>query len=304
MADSDARPAAYVGRFAPTPSGPLHLGSIIAALAGWLDARRSGGRWLLRIDDLDPPRIRPGAVDNIFYTLESLGLHWDDEIAYQSRRGEAYRAALASLQAGGLIYPCYCPRRLIRGRPYPGTCRVRRAAPRPARRPALRVLAGADRIEFEDAVQGGFSQLLAEETGDFIVRRADGLIAYHLANVVDDAWLGVTRVVRGADLLPATPPQIRLQQLLGLPVPAYCHVPVALTADGIKISKSADAGDVLQHAGTAAILVHALRFLGQSPPPALERANAGEVLDWAVAHWECATVPAVRGRDYREAFSS
>ena len=299
MADRDAQPAAYTGRFAPTPSGPLHFGSIIAALAGYLDARRSGGRWLLRIDDLDPPRIRPGAVDNILYTLESLGLHWDAEVAYQSRRGEAYRAALTNLQERGLIYPCYCPRRLIRGRPYPGTCRSRGDAPPPTRRHALRVLAGEDRMEFEDAVQGGFSQSLQEETGDFIVRRADGLIAYHLANVVDDAWLGITHVVRGADLLPATPPQMRLQQLLGLPVPAYCHVPVALMPDGVKISKSADAGHVLQHAGAARVIVHALRFLGQSPAPALERATPEEVLDWALDNWRRSAVPAARSRDYR-----
>lgn len=303
MADRGGQPAAYTGRFAPTPSGPLHFGSVIAAVAGWLDARHGGGRWLLRIDDLDPPRIRPGAVDNILYTLETLGLYWDGEVAYQSRRGEAYRTALETLRERGLVYPCYCPRRLTRGRPYPGTCRTREKPAATARRHALRVLAGEARIGFDDAVQGSFSQSLQEETGDFIVCRADGLIAYHLANVVDDAWLGITHLVRGADLLPATPPQRRLQQLLGLPVPAYCHVPVALTPAGIKISKSADAEEALQHAGSAAVLVHALRFLGQSPAPELARAAPREVLDWARVHWRRDAVPSRRGLDYRLAFS-
>lgn len=293
---------AYTGRFAPTPSGPLHFGSIIAALAGWLDARHSGGRWLLRIDDLDPPRVRPGAVDNILYTLESLGLDWDGPVVYQSRRGEVYREALQSLLERGSLYRCYCPRRLTKGRPYPGTCRHREDMPA-NRRYALRVIAGTDRTAFVDDIQGGYGQSLRDETGDFIVRRADGLIAYHLATVVDDAGLGVTHVVRGADLLPATPAQIHLQALLGYTDPVYRHVPVALGRDGGKISKSADAGDALQHAGPVQVIYHALRFLGQEPAPALQQARLQELLDWAVGNWRLEAVPRQPGQDYRRAFT-
>jgi glutamyl-Q tRNA(Asp) synthetase len=293
---------AYTGRFAPTPSGPLHFGSIIAALAGWLDARRSGGRWLLRIDDLDPPRVRPGAVDNILYTLESLGLYWDGPVVYQSRRGEAYREALQSLQERGWLYRCYCPRRLTKGRPYPGTCRHRDDMPA-TRRYALRVITDAGPTVFTDGLQGEYSQSLRDETGDFIVRRADGLIAYHLATVVDEAGLGITHVVRGADLLPATPAQIQLQALLEFDVPVYRHIPVALGGHGAKISKRADAGAVLESAEPVQIILRALRFLGQSPTPALQGAGLEEVLDWAVRNWRLSRVPPERSRDYRQAFS-
>lgn len=294
--------ATYTGRFAPTPSGPLHFGSIIAALAGFLDARSHGGRWLLRIDDLDPPRVRPGVTDAILHTLESLGLKWDGEVLYQSRRGEAYREGLRVLEEKKKLYRCYCPRRLTRGRPYPGTCRRRKDSPA-SRRYALRVITGADEVGFHDGIQGQFGLSLQDESGDFIIRRADGLFAYHLANVVDDAWQGITHVVRGADLLAATPAQIYLQDLLGLPSPLYRHVPVALRRDGSKISKSADAGHSLQHASPVQVLLHALRFLGQEPEPVLEQAGLDELLDWAARHWRLDAVPRLPGQDYRQAFS-
>jgi glutamyl-Q tRNA(Asp) synthetase len=294
--------ATYTGRFAPTPSGPLHFGSIIAALAGFLDARRHGGRWMLRIDDLDLPRVRPGATDAILHTLESLGLHWDGEVLYQSRRGEAYRAGLRVLEEKNKLYRCYCPRRVTRGGPYPGTCRLRKDSP-VSRRYALRVITGEDEVGFRDGIQGPFSLSLQDESGDFIIRRADGLFAYHLANVVDDAWQGITHVVRGADLLAAAPAQIYLQDLLGLPCLRYFHVPVALGRDGSKISKSADAGHALQHGSPVQVLLHALRFLGQEPEPALEEARLDEVLDWAVRHWRLDVVPRLPGQDVLQAFS-
>lgn len=300
--EATAMTAMYTGRFAPTPSGPLHFGSVIAALAGFLDARSCNGRWLLRIDDLDPPRIRPGAVDNILHTLESLGLHWDGAVLYQSRRGEAYREGLRMLEEKQKLYRCYCPRRVTRGKPYPGTCRQRKDSPA-TRRYALRVITGEHKVGFDDGIQGPFSLSLREESGDFIIRRADGLIAYHLANVVDDAWQGITHVVRGADLLAATPSQIYLQGLLGTPSPLYRHIPVALGLDGGKISKSRDAGHALQHAGPVQLIHHALRFLGQEPEQALQEARLEEVLDWAVRHWRLEAIPRLRGQDYRQAFN-
>jgi len=297
-----AMTATYTGRFAPTPSGPLHFGSIIAALAGFLDARSRNGRWLLRIDDLDPPRVRPGATDSILHALETLGLHWDGEVLYQSRRSESYRDGLRMLEEKQKLYRCFCPRRLTRGRPYPGTCRRRKNSP-VNRRYALRVVTGADEVGFHDGIQGPFSLSLQEEFGDFILRRADGLFAYHLANVIDDAWQGITHVVRGADLLAATPAQIYLQNLLGLPSPEYCHVPVALGLDGGKISKSGDAGHALQNAAPVQILLHALCFLGQEAEAALAGARLEEVLEWAVRHWRLDAVPRLHGQDVRRAFS-
>lgn len=292
----------YTGRFAPTPSGPLHFGSIVAALAGFLDARSHNGRWLLRIDNLDPPRVRPGATDAILHTLESLGLHWDGEVLYQSRRGEAYREGLRMLEEEQKLYRCYCPRRLTRGRPYPGTCRRRKNSPA-NRRYALRVITTGNEVGFDDGVQGAFSLSLQKESGDFIIRRADGLFAYHLANVIDDAWQGITHVVRGADLLIATPAQIYLQNLLGLPTPEYRHVPVALGQDGGKISKSGDAGHALQNATPVQLLLHALRFLGQEAEASLAEARPEELLEWAVQHWRLDAVPRVYGQDVRQAFS-
>jgi len=243
-----SRPA-YVGRFAPSPTGPLHAGSIAAALASWLDARAHGGRWLLRIEDLDPPREQPGAAEAILATLRRLGLHWDGEPLRQSARGALYEAALASLVGRGLAYPCGCTRREIADSqrhpgaapqrhgelPYPGTCRSGLAPGRIARAWRLRVPEGI--VRFEDRWLGPQAQDVAREVGDFVLRRADGLWAYQLAVVVDDAAQGVTDVVRGADLVGSTARQIVLARALGLPVPRYLHVPVVAGADGEKLSK-------------------------------------------------------------------
>jgi glutamyl-Q tRNA(Asp) synthetase len=276
----------YTGRFAPSPTGPLHMGSLVAALASWLDARAAGGRWLVRIEDLDRPRCVPGAVEAILGALERLCLHWDGDIVYQSGRQDLYRRALERLQPD--TYWCGCTRREIAdsslglatdGAPiYPGTCRSSTTA----ERRALRVRTLRDVIAFDDRVQGHQQQALERDIGDFVLYRADGLVAYQLAVVVDDAEQGITDVVRGADLLDSTPRQIYLQRLLGLPTPRYLHVPVAVDVAGEKLSKQTGAQPI---EASWATIRRALRFLGQ--PDAAS-------LDEAVRNWKPALIPARR----------
>lgn len=262
----------YTGRFAPSPSGPLHLGSLIAAAASWLDARAAGGRWRVRIEDLDRPRCVPGAADAILRALERLGLHWDGEVLYQSRRREHYAAALEALAQH--TYWCGCTRREIADSSlglavdgahiYPGTCRAGTT-----RRRALRLRTPAEPIAFVDRVQGHTEQVLSRDSGDFVLYRADGLFAYQLAVVIDDAAQGVTDVVRGADLLDSTPRQIYLQRLLGLATPRYLHVPVALDAAGAKLSKQSAAAPL---EADPRALRRALAFLGQPEAATLDEA--------------------------------
>jgi glutamyl-Q tRNA(Asp) synthetase len=263
---------------------------LVAALGSYLHSKSRGGEWLLRIEDLDTPRNQPGAVDAILRSLSELGLHPDGEIVYQTERRHAYLEAIAALEQARQLYPCACSRAEIGDRPYPGTCRdgIRRGR----RGRALRLRVGEEPIGFTDALQGPFQQALASEVGDFIVRRADNIIAYHLAVVVDDTAQGITEVVRGADLLDSTPRQIHLQKLLGIPTPAYLHLPVAIDTDGRKLSKQngAPALDTLQPVHS---LFHALRFLGQAPPQQLKHAAAATVLEWAIEHWAPARIPAV-----------
>ncbi len=277
----------YVGRFAPSPTGPLHFGSLVAALASWLDARQAGGRWLVRMEDLDEPRVVPGAADTILRQLEDAGLHWDGAVARQSARHDLYREALRRLAP--YTYPCACTRKELEdsalaidgSRIYPGTCRGGIADGKHAR--ALRLRTDAAPVRFSDRVQGDLSQSLEAEVGDFVLRRADGLFAYQLAVVVDDADQGITDVVRGADLLDSTARQVLLQQRLALPHPRYLHVPVAANAAGEKLSKQTRAPDA-----RPADLARALRFLGMAPPDALP---ARELLGWAVAAWDARRVP-------------
>jgi glutamyl-Q tRNA(Asp) synthetase len=262
----------YTGRFAPSPTGPLHLGSLIAAAASWLDARAADGRWRVRIEDLDRPRCLPGAADAILRTLDRLGLHWDGEVLYQSQRLEHYRAALDKLAPR--TYWCGCTRREIADSSlglasdgahiYPGTCRRGTA-----RKRALRVQTPRETLAFVDRLQGRCEQVLARDIGDFVLYRADGLFAYQLAVVVDDAAQGVTDVVRGADLLDSTPRQIYLQRLLALPTPRYMHVPVALDAAGEKLSKQTAAAPI---EADPRALPRALAFLGQPEAATLEEA--------------------------------
>ena len=275
-----------VGRFAPSPSGPLHFGSLVAALASWLDARKAGGRWLVRIEDLDRPRVQPGAAEEILQTLERLGLYWDGEVVFQSRRSALYEQALAHLRG---TYLCGCSRREIAdsavslaadgAQIYPGTCRAGLAPGRNARALRLRV---EGKVSFVDRVQGSLTQDLERAVGDFVLRRADGQYAYQLAVVVDDAAQGVTDVVRGADLLDSTPRQIYLQRLLGLATPRYLHVPVALGPDGEKLSKLVGARAIGEKD-----VQRALAFLGQP---------ASGTLAEAVSSWDPARVPARRAQ--------
>jgi glutamyl-Q tRNA(Asp) synthetase len=289
----------YRGRFAPSPTGPLHFGSLVAAVGSYLEAKSRGGAWLVRMEDLDPPREQPGAAAQILRTLEACGMGWDGTPMYQSRRSAGYRAALARLEAQGAVYPCACTRREISDsglRPdgalvYPGTCR--NGLP-PGKTPrAIRVRVGHETIEFEDAVQGKLSQDLAAEAGDFVLLRADGLYAYQLAVVVDDAEQGITDVVRGADLLDSTPRQIYLQRLLGLGTPRYLHLPAAVNAAGEKLSKQTRAAPV-DAGNPVPALAQVMQFLGQAPPAELRGAALAEFWRWALAHWDARHIPRQR----------
>lgn len=272
---------AYIGRFAPSPSGRLHAGSLVAAVASYLDARAHRGSWLVRIEDVDEGRSVAGAADAILRLLQQLGMHWDGEVVWQSRRTHLYQAAAGRL--AGHTYPCGCNRREIvdsrlgsapdGAAIYPGTCRHGLAPGKTTRSLRVRVPdapADAGLIRFDDRLAGAVSQHLATESGDFVLKRADGFWAYQLAVVVDDAEQGVTDVVRGADLLDSTPRQIYLQHLLGLPTPRYLHVPVLRNADGEKLSKQTGAVAVVpgDQAAAVAALRDAASFLGLAPEPA------------------------------------
>ncbi len=283
---------AYIGRFAPTPSGYLHFGSLVAALASYLDARAVGGRWLLRMEDLDPPREMPGAQDAILRTLESYGLEWDGEPVRQSDRHAEYQALVRRLLSQGLAYACTCSRKQLEGHQgvYPGTCRE---AGHSTRNAAIRLRVPDLSYGFIDRVQGEYRQHLGREVGDFVIRRRDGLYAYQLAVVLDDAWQGITDVVRGADLLDSTPRQLYLQELLGFAQPRYLHVPLIIQPDGHKLGKSYRSPP-LPADQAAPLLVRALRALGQALPAELENARPPELLSWAVSHWDVARIPRCR----------
>ncbi|KPK32803.1 MAG: glutamyl-Q tRNA(Asp) ligase [Betaproteobacteria bacterium SG8_40] len=290
----------YSGRFAPTPSGPLHFGSMIAAIASFCDARAHGGNWYVRIDDLDAPRVIAGVADGILRTLEAFSLHWDGRPLYQSANKQAYHCALHLLRTQGRVFPCACSRKEVRetgapgaeGPVYSGACRNGLPAGQRAR--SLRLLVDNDTVtDFNDRLQGNIRQNLMTEVGDFVVYRSDGAFTYHFACVVDDALLGITDIVRGADLIDSTPRQILLQRLLGLPTPGYLHLPVAVNSDGEKLSKQTRAAPV--DPSRAAEIIHAvLRFLGQHPPAELARWPAGTALDWAVKTWRRERLPAAR----------
>ncbi len=284
----------YIGRFAPSPTGLLHFGSLLAAIASYLEARSQHGLWLLRIEDLDPPRIQPGASAAIIQTLANYGFEWDRSIVFQSQRLAAYQEALRALAKH--TYPCTCSRKQISllatcgtyGPIYPGTCRQRRAIP--GQQHAIRLRSQDRSLCFQDKLQGLYCQNIRTDLGDFIIRRADTVFAYQLAVVVDDGWQGVTQVVRGSDLLDNTPRQIYIQTLLGLPAVEYLHIPVAVNAHGQKLSKQTQAPAL----GTAAIvqnLCKALSFLGQSPPKATDFDSLNTFWDWAIAHWQPTAIP-------------
>lgn len=249
----------YIGRFAPSPTGPLHAGSLVAALASYLDARAHAGQWLLRIEDIDPPREQPGASQRIINSLQRFGFSWDGAIEFQSRRTALYQQAFEHLRAAGHLFACGCSRKDLGDGVYKGTCRNGMPAGRSAR--AWRVRTQGHAVHWSDRWLGDFDENLEQYPGDFVVYRADGLWAYQLAVVVDDAQQGVTHVVRGDDLLDSTARQIHLQQLLGYRRPEYLHFPVVKAGDGQKLSKQTGA-DAIDEAPVLASLLDAATHLG------------------------------------------
>jgi len=286
----------YRGRFAPSPTGPLHLGSLIAATGSYLQARAANGLWSLRIEDLDPPRTVAGATDAILRTLERCGMHWDGEVSFQNNRTELYEASLQQLIDSGSAFPCSCSRKEIRkiamagieAPVYPGTCRRGITDGREVR--SIRVHTDNNPISFIDKVFGQISQQLEKDVGDYVVRRADGLFAYQLAVVIDDNEQSITEVVRGCDLLDSTPRQIHLHHLLSLPVPDYVHLPMAVDSKGDKLSKRSHAAPIDDDNPLPA-LWQCLDFLGQRPPAELKTASLDEFWTWARDNWSISNVP-------------
>jgi len=272
----------YIGRFAPSPTGPLHFGSLLAALASYLDARHCRGQWLVRIEDLDPPREDPTATAEILRILDAYGLHWDGDVVYQSQRGELYQSALDKLRDQGDAFPCACSRKQLGGELHLGVC------PPPASHDfAWRYLCPGGVTALHDGLQADHRYDLADEIGDFVIRRRDGFWSYQLAVVVDDAAQEITHVVRGIDLIDSTVRQYLLQQALSLKVPQYSHIPVAVEQNGQKLSKQ-NLALPLSGEHISETMWQALHWLRQSPPRALLGAPASELLHWAVRHWNVA----------------
>ncbi len=288
----------YRGRFAPSPTGNPHLGTLIAAVASYLQARSNDGEWLLRIEDVDTQRRVPGADDTLLKTLDAFGFEWDQAVVWQSRRTALYQQALEQLIDCERVFPCTCSRKLLAQTAaelsgvYPGTCRTRKL-PLPHAH-AIRLRVADITIRFDDAVAGEFSQSLSHDCGDFVIKRRDGLFAYQLAVVVDDAQQGVTEVVRGADLLDSTPRQIYLQRCLDYAEPAYLHLPLILDHHGRKLSKSEGAAE-LDPAKPGLSLCIALRHLGQQPPAELAQARPADIWQWALENWDRSRIPKTPG---------
>lgn len=286
----------YRGRFAPSPTGHLHFGSMVAAVGSYLQAKSKNGLWFVRIEDLDPPREIAGAADEILSILEHYGMAWDGEVIYQSQRTEAYIEALERLSHEGMIYPCGCSRKQIMedsisgqyGPIYQGICRQGLSKNKQPR--ALRVLTHNAAISFHDGLRGTFEQKLESEVGDFVVRRADKLFAYQLAVVIDDGAQDISEVVRGADLLDNTPRQIHLQQLLGISTPAYIHLPVAVNIQGQKLSKQSGAKSI-HDVRPQQLLFAVLTFLNQKPPAELIECSLDAFWQWAISNWRLDDVP-------------
>lgn len=283
---------AYIGRFAPSPSGPLHYGSLVAAVGSYLQARSQGGTWQVRIEDIDPPREVPGASQDILATLQAYGLQWDGEVSYQHQHSAHYEAILAHLTEHKLCYACQCTRKMIKeqGGLSSGCCRT---AKHPILGNALRInLAALTNIPlvFTDKLQGTVSCEATQMTDDFIVKRKDGLYAYNLAVVIDDIQQGITEVVRGADLLPTTGKQIALYHLLGASIPSYVHLPLAVTAPGIKLSKQNHAPAV-DKCNPIPTLKSVLSFLGHPVPDTINSNHCTDILQWAQQNWALSNVP-------------
>ena len=280
--------SSYIGRFAPTPSGPLHFGSIIAALGSYLQARINQGKWLVRIDDIDQSRSIPGIDKLILDQLERLGLFWDETVVYQSQRHELYQDAIDRLEYLNCIFPCACSRKDLSEKSYPGTCRKGIKTGNSGR--AIRIKTNNNEIGMDDQLQGYYAQLLESEVGDFIIKRSDGFYADHLAVVVDDAEQKVTDIVRGVDLLDSTPRQVYLQRLLEVNTPSYLHLPIAVDKTGRKISKTNKAESInANNPGTTLFAV--LNFLGQAPPVDIMDSDVESLLNWSIQNWDINSIP-------------
>ncbi len=282
----------YKGRFAPSPTGAVHFGTLVAAVASYLQAKKNNGEWLIRMEDVDTTRKVEGSDKNILNTLEAFGFEWHGEVLYQSAQTEHYEIALAELMQQSLVFPCTCSRKLLSetgSEIYPGTCRTHKL---PEKKPhALRLLAKNTDIHFIDRVMGKQSQKIKQQCGDFVIKRRDGLFAYQLAVVVDDALQGITEIVRGTDLLDSTACQIYLQQQLNYATPNYCHLPLAVDKHHNKISKSEGAAKV-NHKNREQWLYKALNFLGQNPPSELINTDIDSIWQWAIRNWKISNVPA------------
>ena len=276
--------SSYIGRFAPSPTGPLHFGSLLAALASYLDARSQNGQWFVRIEDLDPPREDPHAADQILHILDAYQLYWDGEVRYQSQRHDAYQAALESLKQSGHAFPCGCSRKQLAGQLHQGRCSLPDNL-RQAGDYAWRFCIGSGERSFIDGLQGEYRESLHNDIGDFVVKRRDGPWSYQLAVVVDDADQHISHVVRGIDLIDSTIRQQCLQQALGFPLPHYSHIPVAVESNGQKLSKQ-NLATALQADESGNTLWDALLWLRQSPPTDLRHCGNEAVLTWAITHWQ------------------
>ncbi len=290
MARANSSSSQYVGRFAPSPTGPLHFGSLLAGLASYLDAKSKDGLWLMRMEDLDPPREPPGTADIILNQLLELGLEWDGPVLYQSSRLDDYQQALDRLNSEGLCFLCDCTRPRIKslGSVYDGHCRTRNLDS--SVEAATRLTVSDASISFEDLIQGEYSQNLNSDVGDFVVRRKDGLFAYQLAVVIDDAHQGINHVVRGYDLLDSTPRQIYIQQLMNFPRPCYAHIPIVVNEKGQKLSKQHFAAPIDTSNASEQIFT-ALNFLNHQPPPTLKSASCKSILEWAIGSWDIHAIP-------------
>ena len=288
----------YRGRFAPSPTGPLHFGSLIAAVGSYLQAKQQHGEWLVRIDDIDPPREKKGAATDILTTLEGFGFEWDSDVLYQSSKLQHYQEAVNNLIKQQLAYPCSCSKKSILKKTgqtegevvYPGFCRDKPLEK--SSEYSVRLRCSSEHIHFDDTIQGKQAINLEKLKGDFVIQRRDHHFSYQLATGIDDAEQGITEVVRGADLLDCTACQLHVQRMLNLPSPHYCHLPVALNDVGQKLSKQSHATPIVTK-NSVVLLYKALKFLGQKPPAHLMKANQEELWCWAKTHWRLDLVPKI-----------
>jgi len=289
--------SSYRGRFAPSPTGPLHFGSLLAAASSYAQARQQQGQWLVRIEDVDLPRCDTSSTTQILKALETYGMHWDEDIIYQSQRNSFYQDALDKLVAQGDIYDCACTRKEINQSAestdtigiYPGTCRNGLAKGKTAR--SIRMRTDDNEIVFVDKVQAPLSQRLLKDVGDFIIKRADNLFAYQLAVVVDDEAQSITEIVRGSDMLDSTPRQLFLQQHLSYSTPDYIHIPLAVNNKGQKLSKQ-NMAPAINLADPRPTLINALEFLNQQPPADLRDTSIDDIWQWVIDNWSVKNIPA------------